>query len=160
MIRRPPRSTLFPYTTLFRSKNLKRLLAYSSIGHAGFILAGITALSTNSDLASNGVMFYLVGYSITNMVVFAALISFFNMTGKEMIADLGGLANSQPFLAACLGMGLFSLAGLPIFAGFTMKFYLFTAVASEGFLWLAGLAIRSEERRVGKESRSRWSPYH
>ena len=85
-------------------KNLKRLLAYSSIGHAGFILAGITALSANSDLASNGVMFYLVGYSITNLVVFAALISFFNMTGKEMIADRGGLADSQPFLAACLGM--------------------------------------------------------
>ena len=124
-------------------KNLKRLLAYSSIGHAGFLLAGITALSTSSDLASNGVMFYLVGYSITNMVVFAALISFFNMTGKEMITDLGGLAGTQPFLAACLGMGLFSLAGLPIFAGFTMKFYLFTAVASEGFLWLAALAIFS-----------------
>ena len=122
-------------------KNLKRLMAYSSIGHAGFILAGITALSSNSDLASNGVMFYLVGYSITNLVVFAAIISFFNMTGKEMIADLGGLADHQPFLAACLGMGLFSLAGLPIFAGFTMKFYLFTAVASEGFLWLAALAI-------------------
>ena len=124
-------------------KNLKRLLAYSSIGHAGFILAGITAVSLQSDLAANGVMFYLVGYSITNLVVFAAVISFFNMTGKEEITDLGGLASNQPFLAACLGMGLFSLAGLPIFAGFTMKFYLFTAVASEGFLWLAGLAIFS-----------------
>ncbi|MDA0263998.1 MAG: NADH-quinone oxidoreductase subunit N [Chloroflexi bacterium] len=124
-------------------KNLKRLMAYSSIGHAGFILAGIAALSSGSDLASNGVMFYLVGYSITNLVVFAALISFFNMTGKEMISDLGGLADHQPFLAASLAMGLFSLAGLPIFAGFTMKFYLFTAVATEGFLWLAGLAIFS-----------------
>ena len=124
-------------------KNLKRLLAYSSIGHAGFILAGITAFSLASDLASNGVMFYLVGYSITNVVVFASAISFFNMTSREEIADLGGLAANQPFLAACLGMGLFSLAGLPIFAGFTMKFYLFTAVASEGFLWLAGLAIFS-----------------
>ena len=124
-------------------RNLKRLMAYSSIGHAGFILAGIAALSTSSDLASNGVMFYLVGYSITNLVVFAAIISFFNMTGKEMIADLGGLADHQPFLAASLGMGLFSLAGLPIFAGFTMKFYLFTAVATEGFLWLAGIAVFS-----------------
>jgi NADH-quinone oxidoreductase subunit N len=82
-----------------------------------------------------------VGYSITNLVVFAAIISFFNMTGKEMISDLGGLADHQPFLAAALAMGLFSLAGLPIFAGFTMKFFLFTAVANEGFLWLAGLAI-------------------
>ena len=124
-------------------KNLKRLLAYSSIGHAGFLLAGITVLSATSDLPSNGVMFYLVGYSVTNLVVFAALISFFNMTGKEEITDLGGLADHQPFLAACLGMGLFSLAGLPIFAGFTMKFYLFTAVANEGFLWLAGVAIFS-----------------
>ncbi|MEC9289549.1 MAG: NADH-quinone oxidoreductase subunit N, partial [Chloroflexota bacterium] len=122
-------------------KNLKRLLAYSSIGHAGFLLAGITAMSFDSPLPSNGVMFYLVGYSITNLVVFAAIISFFNMTGKEMIADLGGLADHQPFLAACLAMGLFSLAGLPIFAGFTMKFYLFTAVASEGYLWLAAVAI-------------------
>ncbi len=124
-------------------KNLKRLLAYSSVGHVGFILAGVTALSANSDLASNGVMFYLVGYSVTNLVVFAALISFFNMTGREMMSDLGGLADHQPFLAACLGMGLFSLAGLPIFVGFTMKFYLFTAVADQGYLWLAGLAIFS-----------------
>lgn len=123
--------------------NLKRLMAYSSIGHVGFILAGIAALSSSSDLASNGVMFYLVGYSITNLVVFAAIISFFNMTGKEMIADLGGLADHQPFLAAAMAMGMFSLAGLPIFAGFTIKFYLFTAVATEGFLWLAGLAIFS-----------------
>ena len=88
-------------------------------------------------------MFYLVGYSVTNLVVFAALISFFNMTGREMMSDLGGLADHQPFLAACLGMGLFSLAGLPIFVGFTMKFYLFTAVADQGYLWLAGLAIFS-----------------
>jgi len=124
-------------------KNLKRLMAYSSIGHVGFILAGIAALSSSSDLASNGVMFYLVGYSITNLVVFAAIISFFNMTGKEMIADLGGLADHQPFLAASMAMGMFSLAGLPIFAGFTIKFYLFTAVATEGLLWLAGLAIFS-----------------
>ena len=124
-------------------RNLKRLMAYSSIGHAGFILAGIAALSTNSDLAATGVMFYLVGYSITNLVVFGAIISFFNMTGKEMIADLGGLADHQPFLAASLAIGLFSLAGLPIFAGFIMKFYLFTAVATEGLLWLAALAVFS-----------------
>ena len=124
-------------------QNLKRLLAYSSIGHAGFILAGIAALSADSDLAATGVMFYLVGYSITNLVVFAAIISFYNMTGKELVSDLAGLAGHQPFLALALAMGLFSLAGLPIFAGFTMKFFLFTAVATEGMLWLAGLAIFS-----------------
>ena len=122
-------------------RNLKRLLAYSSIGHSGFILAGIAAVSLDSTLPSNGVMLYLVGYSVTNFVVFGALISFFNMTGKEMMPDLAGLGGTQPFLAASIGIGMFSLAGLPIFAGFAIKFYLFTAVAHEGFLWLAGLAV-------------------
>ena len=122
-------------------RNLKRLLAYSSIGHSGFILAGIAALSLDSNLPSNGVMLYLVGYSVTNFVVFGGLISFFNMTGKEMMSDLAGLGGMQPFLAASIGIGMFSLAGLPIFAGFAIKFYLFTAVADGGLLWLAGLAV-------------------
>jgi formate hydrogenlyase subunit 3/multisubunit Na+/H+ antiporter MnhD subunit len=122
-------------------RNLKRLMAYSSIGHSGFILAGIAALSLDSNLASNGVMLYLVGYSVTSFVVFGGLISFFNMTGKEMMTDLAGLGGTQPFLAASIAMGMFSLAGLPIFAGFAIKFYLFTAIADEGLLWLAGLAV-------------------
>ena len=124
-------------------RNMKRLMAYSSIAHVGFILAGVAALSMDSALASNAIMLYLVGYSVTNLMVFAALIAFFNMTGREMIADFAGLADGQPFLAACIAIGLFSLGGLPIFAGFAIKFYLFTAVANEGFLWLAGLAIFS-----------------
>ena len=123
--------------------NIKRLMAYSSIGHVGIILTGIAALSPDSLLAANGVMLYLVGYSITSLVVFAGLISFFNLTGREQIADFAGLADRAPFLAAAIAIGLFSLGGLPIFAGFTVKFYLFTAIANEGFLWLAGLAIFS-----------------
>ena len=121
--------------------NLKRLMAYSSIGHVGYILAGIAVLAPDSLLGANGVIFYLVGYSVTSMVVFAALIAFFNATGQEEIADLAGLADRQPFLAMAVAVGLFSLSGLPIFVGFTIKFYLFTAVANEGYLWLAGLAI-------------------
>ena len=124
-------------------RNLKRLMAYSSIAHVGFILAGVAALSSDSVLASNGIMLYLVGYSVTNLVVFAGLITFFNTTGREMITDLAGLADRQPFLAASIAMGLFSLGGLPVFAGFAIKFYLFTAIADSGFLWLAGLAIFS-----------------
>jgi len=122
-------------------RNLKRLMAYSSIAHAGFILAGVAALTQDSQLASNGIMLYLVGYSVTNMLVFAALIAYFNVTGKEMISEMAGLADEHPFLAACIAMGMFSLGGLPIFAGFAIKFYLFTAIAEAGFLWLAGLAI-------------------
>jgi NADH-quinone oxidoreductase subunit N len=124
-------------------RNIKRLMAYSSIGHVGFVLAGIAALSSGSLLAANAVTFYLVGYAITNMVVFAALISYYNKTGQEEIADFAGLADRQPFLAAAIAVSLFSLGGLPIFVGFTIKFYLFTAIATEGFLWLASLAIFS-----------------
>jgi len=123
--------------------NIKRLMAYSSIGQIGIILTGVAVLSPDSILPASGVMMYLVGYSITSMLVFAALISFFNVTGQEEIADFAGLADRQPFLAATIAIGMFSLGGLPIFAGFTIKFYLFTAVANEGYLWLASLAIFS-----------------
>ena len=118
--------------------NIKRLLAYSSIGQVGFLLVGIAALS---PLASNAVMLHLVGYAFTNLAVFVGVIAFFNMTGKEEIADFSGLADRHPFIAASIAIGMFSLAGMPIFAGFTTKFYLFAAAASEGLLWLAGLAI-------------------
>lgn len=122
-------------------RNLKRLMAYSSIGHVGYILAGAAALSTDSLLGANGIIFYVVGYSVTSIVAFAALIAFFNATGQEEIADLAGLADRQPFLAMAIAVSLFSLSGLPIFVGFTIKFYLFTAVAAAGYLWLAGVAI-------------------
>ena len=124
-------------------RNIKRLMAYSSIAHMGFVLAGISALSQDSSLASDSVMLYLVGYSATNLTVFGGLIAYFNMTRREMISDFAGMADEHPFLAASIAIGLFSLGGLPIFAGFAIKFYLFTAVANEGFLWLAGLAIFS-----------------
>jgi NADH-quinone oxidoreductase subunit N len=123
--------------------NIKRLMAYSSIGHTGFILAGVAALTPDSPLASNAVMLYLAGYAVTNLVVFAGIIAYFNRTGRELIADFAGLAGEQPFLAAAIAIGLFSLGGLPIFAGFAIKFYLFIALAESGFLWLAGLAIFS-----------------
>ena len=124
-------------------RNLKRLMAYSGISHGGFVLAGLAALSSSSALASNGIMLYLVGYCVASLVVFAGLIAFFNTTKRETITGLAGLADSRPFLAAAIAIGLFSLGGLPVFAGFAIKFYLFTAIAQAGFLWLAGLAIFS-----------------
>ena len=123
--------------------NIKRLLAYSSIGQVGFLLVGIASLSADSHLGSNSIMLHLVGYSATNMAVFIAVISFFNATSKEEISDFAGLADTNPFMAVSIAIGLFSLAGLPFFAGFATKFYLFTAAANQGLLWLAGLAIFS-----------------
>ena len=128
--------------------NIKRLLAYSSIGQVGFLLVGVAALPhltsegvVTSTLGANGVMLHLVGYAFTNMAVFVGVIAFFNATGKEEIADFAGLADRHPFMAAAIAMGMFSLAGFPFFAGFTTKFYLFLAAAREELLWLAGLAI-------------------
>jgi len=118
--------------------NYKRLLAYSSIGHVGFMLMGIAALSS---IAIEGLLLYMIGYAVTTMAVFTALTALFNMTGGEDISDLGGLGDTHPYFAAAIAVALFSLAGLPFFAGFTMKFYLFAAVGVQGLLWLAGLAV-------------------
>ena len=120
--------------------NIKRMLAYSSIGQAGFLLLGVAALS---PLASNGVLFHLVGYSATNFAAFSCVIAYHNLTGKEEIADYAGLAQRQPFLAMVLSISMFSLAGLPIFSGFATKFYLFTAAAKQDLLWLVIIAIVS-----------------
>ena len=121
-------------------RNMKRLLAYSSVGHVGFMLLGIAALS---HIGAESLILYMIGYTVTSMAVFTALIAFFNVTGRDDIADLGGLADSHPFLAAAMAIGLFSLGGLPFFAGFTIKFYLFTAAATQGLLWLSGVAMLS-----------------
>ena len=131
--------------------NIKRLLAYSSVGHVGYLLMGIAALAAVdgdgevstalSHLASNGIMLHLVAYGITNMAVFLAVSAMFNVTGSEEVASLAGTARRAPVVAVVMAVALFSLAGLPIFAGFASKFYLFTAAASQGLLWLAGLAI-------------------
>jgi NADH-quinone oxidoreductase subunit N len=118
--------------------NIKRLLAYSSIGQAGFMLMGIAALS---ETAASTLVLHLTGYVITNLAAFVVVIAFYNVSGKDEIADYRGLAERAPFLALSLTIALFSLAGMPLFAGFATKFLLFQAVAKEGLLWLAGLAV-------------------
>ncbi len=119
-------------------RNIKRMLAYSSIGQVGYLLVGVAALSQN---ASNAMILHLVGYGVTNLGAFVAVIAFYNATGKEEIADFAGLADRNPFIAMALTVSLFSLAGLPIFAGFITKFYLFIAAAEADMLWLAGVAV-------------------
>jgi NADH-quinone oxidoreductase subunit N len=119
-------------------QNIKRMMAYSSIGQVGYLLMGVAALS---PLASNGVIFHLVGYGVTNLLAFMCVIVFYNATNKEEISDFAGLADRSPLVAMAMTVALLSLAGLPFFAGFTTKFYLFTAAANGGLLWLVGLAI-------------------
>ena len=129
--------------------NIKRLMAYSSIGQVGYLLLGVAAIGlVNSDGgvtvlpdASNAVILHLVGYGVTNLAAFVAVIAFYNATGKEEVSDFAGLADRNPFVAMVLTVSLLSLAGLPIFAGFITKFYLFTAAAKADLLWLAAIAM-------------------
>lgn len=118
--------------------NIKRLLAYSSIGQVGYLLVGIAALSA---AASNSIILHIIGYGLANLAAFSVVTIFYNSTGKEDVTDFAGLANRNPFLAMVLTVSLFSLAGLPFFAGFITKFYLFVAAAKEDLLWLAGIAM-------------------
>src|SRR3990172_4181840 len=118
--------------------NIKRLLAYSSIGQVGYMLMALAALS--ADTAS-ALLLHMSGYVITNLAAFTCIIAWNNLTGKEEIADFRGMAERAPLLAASLAGALFSLSGMPLFAGFLTKFILFQAVASEGFLWLSVIAV-------------------
>ncbi|MCI0784384.1 MAG: NADH-quinone oxidoreductase subunit N, partial [Chloroflexi bacterium] len=120
-----------------QQRNMKRLLAYSSIGQVGYLLMGIAALS--QDTAS-ALVLHLIGYAVTNLAAFTCIILYYNWTGKEEIEDYKGLAQRAPYVALCLTIALFSLAGMPLFAGFTTKFILFQAAADEDMLWLAGVA--------------------
>jgi NADH-quinone oxidoreductase subunit N len=133
--------TLGNFTALHQN-NLKRLLAYSSISHAGYALMGLSAASL---LGVQSVMIYLLVYLVMNLGAFLAVIAIGKPPGSETIADCKGLAKRHPLLAITFAVFLFSLAGLPPLAGFTGKWYLFVAVlnhyAEEGGGWYVALAV-------------------
>ncbi len=118
--------------------NIKRLLAYSSIGQVGYMLMGLVALSPD---VTSALLLHMTGYVITNVAAFTAIIAYYNATGAEEVQDLRGASDRQPMLAAVMTIALFSLAGMPLFAGFLTKFIFFQSVASAGYLWLAALAV-------------------
>jgi NADH-quinone oxidoreductase subunit N len=122
-------------------RNLKRMLAYSGIAHAGYMLMGLAVLNNDGLQA---ILFYVVVYLIMNLGAFLVVVMIANATGNEEIDSYRGLAWRGAVLpAACLAVFLFSLTGLPPFAGFVGKFLLFAAVINEGgiFVILAVVAI-------------------
>jgi NADH-quinone oxidoreductase subunit N len=121
-----------------QQRNIKRLMAYSSIGQVGYMLIAFAGLS--HDTAS-ALVLHLTGYMVTNLVIFVVIIAWYNQTGNESIADLRGMRERAPLLAGALAGALFSLAGLPLFAGFVTKFILFQAATQEGYLWLAAIGV-------------------
>jgi NADH-quinone oxidoreductase subunit N len=115
--------------------NLKRLLAYSSIAHAGYVLMGFVVLN---DEGLRAMLFYLVTYYLMNLGAFLVVMVVVNSTGREDVDGFRGLAwRGGAVPAVAMAIFLFSLAGLPPFAGFIGKFYLFAAVVKEQFYLLA-----------------------
>jgi NADH-quinone oxidoreductase subunit N len=119
-------------------RNIKRLLAYSSIAHAGYALIGLVALS---KLGAASLVFYLIGYVVTNLAAFAVVILFARAAGSEEIADYAGLSRRSPGLALVLLVALLSLAGMPPLVGFAAKFYVFAAAVKSGWIWLAFVGV-------------------
>jgi NAD(P)H-quinone oxidoreductase subunit 2 len=120
--------------------NIKRLLAYSTVAHVGYLLLGLVVM-TQAGLAS--LVYYLITYLFMNLGAFAVVTHFEDLTGRSDIAAYAGLMRKKPGLAFILSIMLLSLAGIPITAGFFGKFFLFQAVANAGsqYLWLVVVAL-------------------
>lgn len=118
-----------------RQVSLKRMLAYSSIAHAGYIL---TALVPGTVQGANGALFYLFTYAFMNIGAFAVVIALEKATGEDLVQrNLSGLGQRWPLLAGAMAVFMFSLSGIPPLAGFFGKFYVFKAAVDGGYAWLA-----------------------
>ncbi|HEY1852718.1 MAG TPA: NADH-quinone oxidoreductase subunit N [Candidatus Binataceae bacterium] len=119
--------------------NIKRMLAYSAIAHAGYILLGMAAASSHQ--AGGAILYYLLGYSFTNLGAFAVVVALEHRGEvRDRISDFRGLARTHPGLAAAMALFMLSLTGVPPLAGFVGKFYIFSAALNAGLVWLVILA--------------------
>jgi NADH-quinone oxidoreductase subunit N len=124
-------------------KNIKRLLAYSSIAHAGYLMIGVAAIgmSQGVDLDAQGsTLFYLIAFVFTDLAAFTAIIGISRFLNSDNIKDYSGLGKRSPWLASALTLALLSLTGFPPTAGFLAKFYIFSAGINNGLLWLVVIA--------------------
>jgi NADH-quinone oxidoreductase subunit N len=119
--------------------NVKRMLAYSAIAHAGYILVGIVA---NSSQGFSAVLFYLVIYTAMNLVAFSIILSLSRKGDVGVnLDDYAGLGRTNPFAAGAFSLALISLAGIPLTGGFIGKFYIFSAAIQNGYIGLAVIGV-------------------
>jgi len=134
-------SMLFGAIAAIGQKNIKRLIAYSSIGHIGYALAGVASASNDGIQSS---VIYLTIYIVMNLGLFSCLLMLRrNDNYYESIDDLSGLSKNHPILSFSLLVILFSLAGIPPLAGFFAKFYIFKAVIEQSMYFLAIVGLLS-----------------
>lgn len=124
--------------------NVKRLLAYSSIAHSGYILIGLALLPKGSEVVATGgsaVIFYLVGYALMNAVAFSIIYLVKEKAGNYDMESFSGFGFASPILGICLMIALISLIGLPPSVGFMGKFYLFSVALEHGMVWLVVVGV-------------------
>jgi NADH-quinone oxidoreductase subunit N len=119
--------------------NVKRMLAYSSIAHGGYLLV---ALLAGNDVGKGAVLFYLLAYAVTNLGAFG-VIALLDTVDRpnDRVRDFAGLWNDHPMLALLMTIFLLSLGGFPPTAGFIAKWYVFSAAVKAGYAWLAVLGV-------------------
>lgn len=142
-------SILYGNLCAIPQRNLKRLLGYSSIAHAGYLLLGIAAMAgnvRNTESGGSAVLYYLTGYLFTVLATFTVLCLVVRRVEAEDISGLAGLSQRSPLLAATMTLAMVSLAGIPPLAGFFGKFLLFKSALEQGaqnaaYYWLVGIAV-------------------
>jgi NADH-quinone oxidoreductase subunit N len=124
--------------------NIKRMLGYSSIAQAGYLLVGLATVGFASagDIAGrSGLLFFLASYALTNLGAFIAIIAISSKLDSDLISDYAGMAKRAPVLALALTLCLISLIGMPPAAGFMAKFFIFSGAVQHGLLWLVIIAV-------------------
>jgi len=125
--------------------NVKRLIAFSSIAHAGYAMIGVVAFSNVNPgwtrLGAASVIFYLAAYIATNLLAFGIVMAFSRVTGLENMADYAGMSRRNPLLALMMLAAFLSLAGMPPFGGFVAKVFVFAAGVQAGYTWLVVIGI-------------------
>lgn len=124
--------------TALYQQSFKRMLAYSSISHAGYMLFAIVALGGSSAIS---IFIYGSAYSIASIIAFGALILVQQQSGNDSFDSFNGLGKSNPFLALVITVAMLSLAGIPLTAGFIGKFYMFSAAINRWQIWITILAV-------------------
>ncbi|MDE5813943.1 MAG: NADH-quinone oxidoreductase subunit N, partial [Muribaculaceae bacterium] len=121
-----------------RQKNMKRFMAFSSVSQAGYIMLGVIAANA---LGLSSLMFYIIVYVVSNLGAFAVIQTIEDNTGKLNMDDYNGLHKTNPWLSVAMTLAMFSLAGIPPFAGFFSKILIFTSVCSTNSMALYMLVL-------------------
>lgn len=120
--------------------SFKRMLAYSSIAHAGYMMMAIAMMN---EISAGAIFLYTIAYSLGSLGAFSCLHALVDRSGNEQLSAFNGLVKRQPFVAISLIMIMFSLAGIPPVAGFFAKYYLFYGALNSGYAWLVLIAVLS-----------------